>query len=57
MQSYGIGELRRYLNVEFTRVALPVKVTADGETVAVLLSVAQYRKLVADYKDGSARPG
>ena len=50
MQGYGIGELRRYLNVEFTRSALPVKVTSDGEVVAIIITPKQYKTLVDSYK-------
>ena len=50
MNKYGIGELRRYLNVDFTRNALPASITSDGEVVAILLSVEQYNRLIMDYK-------
>ena len=53
MKSFGIGEIRRYINKEFTRSALPVSITSDGEVVAVILSVGQYNKLVKDYQTGA----
>jgi len=50
MNRYGIGEIRRYLNADFTRNALPISITSDGEVIAVLLSVEQYNRLIMDYK-------
>ena len=51
MEEITIRQLKRVLRVEDIVQALPCKLTADSQTICVMLKVEQYNKLVAGYKE------
>jgi len=51
MEAITMRQLKRELTVKGLSDKLPCKLTADSQTICVLLSVSQYSQLVKGYKD------